>query len=143
VIDWLQQHSASARRYGAVCTGTFLMGAAGLLNDRAVTTHWYYAEELKTRFPSARVHADSIFVRDGALFTSAGVSACIDLALALIEEDHGRPLAVSVALHGSSMSTLPLRRSQATSSTKRLGRTAAICKAAIDCSRRSPSCATA
>jgi transcriptional regulator GlxA family with amidase domain len=99
VIAWLQQHSASARRHGAVCTGTFLLGAAGLIDDQAVTTHWYYAEELRDRFPSARVDADRIFIRDGPLFTSAGVSACIDLALALIEEDHGRDLAVSVARH--------------------------------------------
>jgi transcriptional regulator GlxA family with amidase domain len=99
VIAWLRQRSASARRYGAVCTGTFLIGAAGLIDGRAVTTHWYYADELKARFPSARVDADRIFVRDGPLFTSAGVSACIDLALALIEEDHGRDLALSVARH--------------------------------------------
>lgn len=99
VITWLQQRSASARRHGAVCTGTFLLGAAGLIDGRAVTTHWYYADELRARFLSARVDADSIFIRDGPLFTSAGVSACIDLALALIEEDHGRDLAVSVARH--------------------------------------------
>lgn len=99
VAAWMRHQSALARRYGAVCTGTFLIGAAGLIDGHAVTTHWYYADELRRRFPSARVDADSIFIRDGALFTSAGVSACIDLALALIEEDHGRDLAVSVARH--------------------------------------------
>jgi transcriptional regulator GlxA family with amidase domain len=99
VITWLQKNSASARRYGAVCTGTFLLGAAGLIDRRVVTTHWYYADQLRDRFPSAKVDADRIFIRDGPLFTSAGVSACIDLALALIEEDHGRDLAVSVARH--------------------------------------------
>ena len=99
VVHWLRQHSSSARRHGSVCTGTFLLGAAGLIDQRTVTTHWSYAEELKARYPSARVDADSIFIRDGALFTSAGVSACIDLALALIEEDHGRDLAVAVARH--------------------------------------------
>jgi transcriptional regulator GlxA family with amidase domain len=97
VIAWLQQRSASARRHGAVCTGTFLLGAAGLIDGRAVTTHWQYADELRARFPSTRVEADSIFIRDGPLFTSAGVSASIDLTLALIEEDHGRHLAVAVA----------------------------------------------
>lgn len=97
VIGWLQKCAASARRYGAVCTGTFLIGGAGLIEGRAVTTHWYYADELTANFPSARVSADSIFIRDGPLFTSAGVSACIDLALALVEEDHGRDLALSVA----------------------------------------------
>lgn len=97
VIAWLLQRSACARRYGSVCTGAFLLGAAGLIDGHAVTTHWNYADELRARFPSARVEADSIFIRDGPLFTSAGVSACFDLALALIEEDHGRDLAVSVA----------------------------------------------
>jgi transcriptional regulator GlxA family with amidase domain len=99
VIAWLKQRCESARRYGSVCTGTFLIGAAGLIDRRSVTTHWYYADELRVRFPSAQVEADSIFVRDGPLFTSAGASACIDLALALIEEDHGRDLAVTVARH--------------------------------------------
>ena len=99
VLDWLRQGCSEARRYGAVCTGAFLVGAAGLMDGRKVTTHWYYAEELRARFPEARVDADSIFIRDGPLFTSAGVSAAIDLALALIEEDHGHDLAVSVARH--------------------------------------------
>ncbi len=99
VVAWLQQRSVAARRYGAVCTGAFLVGAAGLIDGRNVTTHWSYADELRTRFPSARVDSDRIFIRDGPLFTSAGVSACIDLALALIEEDHGRDLALSVARH--------------------------------------------
>jgi transcriptional regulator GlxA family with amidase domain len=97
VTAWLRQSSGSARRYGAVCTGAFLVGAAGLIDGRNVTTHWSYAAELSSHFPSAHVDSDRIFIRDGPLFTSAGVSACIDLALALIEEDHGRDLAVSVA----------------------------------------------
>ena len=99
VVAWLRARSESARRYGAVCTGAFLIGATGLIDGRHVTTHWYYADELHKRFPFAHVEPDSIFIRDGRLFTSAGVSACIDLALALIEEDHGRKLAVSVARH--------------------------------------------
>lgn len=97
VTAWLRRRSASARRYGAICTGAFLIGAAGLIDGRSVTTHWAYAGELTARFPSSRVDAEKIFIRDGPLFTSAGVSACIDLVLALIEEDHGRNLAVSVA----------------------------------------------
>ena len=99
VIEWLRQCSRSARRYGAACTGAFLIGAAGLINGRHVTTHWRYAEELRQRYSAANVDPDRIFVRDGKLFTSAGVSACIDLVLALIEEDHGRQLAVAVARH--------------------------------------------
>lgn len=99
VIVWLRQHGPAARRYGAVCTGTFLVGAAGLIDGRHVTTHWYYADDLRARFPTARVDADKIFIRDGPLFTSAGVSACIDLALALVEEDYGHDLALLVARH--------------------------------------------
>jgi transcriptional regulator GlxA family with amidase domain len=97
VIGWLRHGCASARRYGSVCTGAFLLGAAGLIDGHGVTTHWAYADQLRTRFPSSRVDPDRIFIRDGPLFTSAGVSACIDLALALVEEDHGRDLAVAVA----------------------------------------------
>ena len=99
VLDWIREQARSARRYGAVCTGTFLIGDAGLIDGRRVTTHWNYLGELTGRFPFARVEADAIFVRDGALFTSAGVTAAIDLALALIEEDHGRDLALAVARH--------------------------------------------
>ena len=115
---WLRQLSASARRYGAVCTGAFLIGAAGLIDGRNVTTHWSYTDELSARFPLARVDSDRIFIRDGQLFTSAGVSACIDLVLALIEEDHGRDLAVSVARYmvmylkrpgGQSQFSVPLK----------------------------------
>ncbi|MBV8593713.1 MAG: GlxA family transcriptional regulator [Caulobacteraceae bacterium] len=97
VIAWLKRRSTAARRYGSVCTGAFLLGAAGLIDGRRVTTHWFFADDLKARFPAAYVDADSIFTRDGRLFTSAGVSACIDLALALVEEDHGRNLALSAA----------------------------------------------
>ena len=99
VVTWLRKRGPASRRYGAVCTGTFLIGAAGLIDGCHVTTHWYYADDLRARFPAARVDADKIFIRDGPLFTSAGVSACIDLALSLVEEDHGRDLAVSVARH--------------------------------------------
>jgi len=99
VTSWLQQCSRWVRRYGAVCTGAFIVGAAGLIHGRHVTTHWSYAEELRRRCPAAHVDPDSIFVRDGPLFTSAGVSASIDLVLSLIEEDHGRQLAVSIARH--------------------------------------------
>lgn len=96
-IAWLRERAAEARRYGAVCTGAFVLGAAGLLEGRRVTTHWQYADELASRFPGATVEPDRIFIRDGPMFTSAGSSAAIDLTLALLEEDHGRELALWVA----------------------------------------------
>ncbi len=97
VREWIRRTAAQARRYGAVCTGAFLLGEAGLIDGRRVTTHWQYAAELADRYPSAEVDRDRIFVRDGPLFTSAGSSAAIDLALSLIEEDAGRDIALWVA----------------------------------------------
>jgi transcriptional regulator GlxA family with amidase domain len=86
-----------ARRAGAIGTGAFLLGAAGLLDGRRVTTHWQHAAELAQTCPQARVMADHVFVEDGALYSSAGVTAALDLALRLIEDDHGRELARKVA----------------------------------------------
>lgn len=94
---WLRRRAPSSRRYGSVCTGAFFLGAAGLLDGFNVTTHWQHAAELAERFPAAKVVPDQIFVQDGALWTSAGVTAGIDLALKLIEEDHGHDVALSVA----------------------------------------------
>jgi transcriptional regulator GlxA family with amidase domain len=96
-ITWLQRQAPNTRRYGAVCTGAFLLGAAGLLDNKHVTTHWQFARALAEAFPSAIVEPDRIFVRDGRMFTSAGVTAGMDLALALVEEDLGRPAALAVA----------------------------------------------
>lgn len=86
-----------ARRVCSVCTGTFLLAEAGLLEGREATTHWRSCERLAAEFPGIRVRPDPIWVRDGAIWSSAGVTAGIDLALALIEEDLGAPLAVQVA----------------------------------------------
>ena len=97
LIDWLQRQAPKTRRYGSVSTGAFLLGAAGLLDNRHVTTHWYFASALAEAFPAAIVEPDRIFVRDGAMFTSAGVAAGMDLALALVEEDLGRSAALAVA----------------------------------------------
>lgn len=97
VRRWIQDQARQSRRYGSTCTGAFLLAEAGLLSGFRATTHWQYAEQLATRFPDIHVEPDSIFVRDGPVFTSAGVSAAIDLAFSLIEEDHGRALAVWVA----------------------------------------------
>jgi transcriptional regulator GlxA family with amidase domain len=83
----------------SVCTGSFLLAAAGLLDGRRATTHWAYATELARRYPAVDVQADPIFVRDGSTWTSAGVSAGMDLALAMVEEDHDRELALLIARH--------------------------------------------
>lgn len=97
MIDWLGRTAATARRYGSVCTGAFLLGDAGLLAGRRVATHWQYAPLLAERFPDAKVDGDRVFVRDGAMVTSAGSSAAIDLGLSLVEEDLGRDVALFVA----------------------------------------------
>ena len=93
----LRAAARMARRTASVCTGTFLLGEAGLLDGRRVTTHWMFARELQERFPAAQVDADRIFVNDGTLWTSAGMSAGIDLALGMVEADFGAELAAAVA----------------------------------------------
>jgi transcriptional regulator GlxA family with amidase domain len=97
IFDWLKRTAPRARRFGSICTGAFLLGTAGLLDGKRVTTHWELGGELARRNPATQVEIDAIFVRDGKLCTSAGISAGIDLALALLEEDHGRALALKVA----------------------------------------------
>ena len=97
ILDWLRQTAPRARRFGSICTGAFALGAAGLLDGKRVTTHWDFGAELARRHPTAIVDIDPIFIRDGALYSSAGISAGIDLALALVEEDHGHDLALSIA----------------------------------------------
>jgi transcriptional regulator GlxA family with amidase domain len=91
--------SSRCRRVASVCTGAFTLAAAGLLDGRRATTHWRYAARLQREYPSIRVEADRIFCRDGNVWTSAGITAGIDLALALIEEDHGFAIAKGVAQH--------------------------------------------
>jgi transcriptional regulator GlxA family with amidase domain len=86
-----------ARRLASVCTGAFMLAAAGLLDGRRATTHWAHCPDLAQRHPKVRVEADPIYVRDGKVWTSAGVTAGIDLALALVEEDLGREVATAVA----------------------------------------------
>ncbi|MCW2365863.1 transcriptional regulator GlxA family with amidase domain [Sphingobium sp. B7D2B] len=97
VNEWLREQSRQSRRHGSTCTGAFLLAHAGLLAGRRATTHWEYAARLAADFPDILVEPDLIFVRDGPVFSSAGVSAAIDLAFSLIEEDHGRALALWVA----------------------------------------------
>ena len=94
---WLRRWGVRAKRYGSICTGAFTLGHAGLLDGRVVTTHWQNAPRLAALFPHARVEHDRIHSRDGALVTSAGVTAGIDLALTLVAEDHGQALALACA----------------------------------------------
>jgi transcriptional regulator GlxA family with amidase domain len=97
VVKWLRRRAPRARRYGSVCSGAFFLAAAGLLDGKRVTTHWAVAERLAARYPSVIVEPDAIQVRDGKLRTAAGVTAGLDLALSLVEEDLGRPVAMKVA----------------------------------------------
>src|ERR1700739_39433 len=97
LVDWVRQRTKKARRVASVCTGAFLLGASGALDGRRAVTHCSYCVELARRFPAVRVESDPIFVRDGSVWTSAGVTAGIDLALALVEEDLGRATALAVA----------------------------------------------
>ncbi|QGN55760.1 GlxA family transcriptional regulator [Novosphingobium sp. Gsoil 351] len=97
VMRWLNDQAQRSRRYGSTCTGAFVLAEAGLLSGRRVTTHWQYAMRLADQYPDIQVEPDRIFLRDGPVFSSAGVSAAIDLAFSLIEEDHGRALALWVA----------------------------------------------
>ena len=89
--------AARSRRVASVCTGAFLLAGAGLLNGRRAATHWRYADVLQRRYPAVKVDADRIFVNDGGVWSSAGISAGIDLALALVEDDLGMAAARAVA----------------------------------------------
>ena len=95
--DWLQRQARRVRRYGSVCTGAFVLAASGLLDGKRVATHWNSTERLAADYPATCVEPDAIYVQDGQLFTSAGVTAGMDLALAMVEADHGRELALKVA----------------------------------------------
>lgn len=97
VSDWLRKVADKVPRYGSICTGAFLLGRAGLLDGKHATTHWSDAAQLAAQFPLAQVEHDRIHIRDGGLVTSAGVTAGMDLALALVAEDHGPSVALAVA----------------------------------------------
>ena len=94
---WLNRMAVEVRRLGAVCVGVFLLAEAGLLNGRRATTHWKFGRELAARYPGVRVEHDPLWVKDGNVYTSAGISAGIDLALAWVEEDCGAALAHEAA----------------------------------------------
>lgn len=97
VLSWLRTTAAQARRYGSVCTGAFALAATGLLDGRRLTTHWAAVDQLAQAYPSVTIDQDALYVRDGKLRTAAGVTAGLDLALSLVEEDLGREIAMRVA----------------------------------------------
>jgi transcriptional regulator GlxA family with amidase domain len=97
LIRWIRSAARRSRRVTSVCSGSFLLARAGLLEGRTVTTHWASTEELARRHPELRVDPSPIFVRDGDVWTSAGVTSGMDLSLALVEEDLGREIAVEIA----------------------------------------------
>ncbi|MCJ1883890.1 helix-turn-helix domain-containing protein [Pseudomonas sp. LA21] len=97
IASWLVQAAPFAARCASVCTGAFLVAQAGLLEGRPVVTHWRYAELLQRLFPRLQVMPDALFVRDDKFYSSAGVTAGMDLCLSLVEEDHGRALSLRVA----------------------------------------------
>ncbi|MBF4557455.1 GlxA family transcriptional regulator [Pseudomonas sp. p50] len=97
VLSFLRDSVNATRRTASICSGAFVLAQAGLLEGRRATTHWAYARDLQARYPSIRVEEDRIYVVDGSIWTSAGMTAGIDLALAMVEKDHGAELARSVA----------------------------------------------
>jgi len=97
LLSWLRTRAPGIRRIGSVCAGAFLLAAAGILDGRRATTHWELADALAQRYPHISVDGDRIFTQDGNVWTSAGVSAGTDLALAMVEEDHGHALALEIA----------------------------------------------
>ena len=99
LIRWIARAPRSCRRVAAVCTGSFLLAAAGLLDGRRATTHWAFARQLAREHPAVEVDPEPIFVRDGPCWTSAGVTAGMDLALAMVEEDLDRDVALTIARH--------------------------------------------
>lgn len=97
VARWLRDHTSRARRVASVCTGIYALAESGLLEGRSATTHWRYAQDVQELWKGIAVNADAIFIKDGKYYTSAGVTAGIDLCLAFIEEDFGRAVALEVA----------------------------------------------
>jgi len=97
LLRWVTQRASKSRRTASVCTGAYMLAAAGLLDGKRATTHWRHCADLARRYPKLRIETDPIFVRDGDVWTSAGVAAGIDLALAFVEADLGRAMALAVA----------------------------------------------
>jgi transcriptional regulator GlxA family with amidase domain len=97
LVEWVRAMAPQVRRVASICTGAFILAAAGLLNHRRATTHWQFSDLLATLYPAVQVDSNLIFARDGNIYTSGGITAGIDLALALVEEDCGREITLAVA----------------------------------------------
>ena len=97
VTEWIREHASRIRRVASVCTGIYALANTGLLDGMRATTHWKFARDVARRFPRVQVDANALFIKNGRFYTAAGVTAGVDLALALIEEDHGCELALAVA----------------------------------------------
>jgi len=97
LVRWLRERHRDIPRVISICTGAFVLAEAGLLDRRRATTHWQYVDVLRRRYPKARVVDEGIFLRDGRIWTSAGITAGIDLMLAVVEEDHGHSVAMTIA----------------------------------------------
>jgi transcriptional regulator GlxA family with amidase domain len=96
-IAWIAKAGSQARRVASICTGAFLVAEAGLLNGKQAVTHWTFCDRLAREYPKVAVHPEPIFLRDGSIYTSAGITAGIDLSLTLVEEDHGHETALRIA----------------------------------------------
>jgi transcriptional regulator GlxA family with amidase domain len=96
-VSWIAETGARCRRVASICTGAFLLAAAGLLDGKEAVTHWRFCDRLAKEFPKVKVRPEPIFLKDGSVYTSAGITAGIDLSLALVEEDHGHRAALDVA----------------------------------------------
>ncbi|MBT9330026.1 GlxA family transcriptional regulator [Paracidobacterium acidisoli] len=97
LLQWITQAARRSRRIASICTGAFVLAAAGLLDGREAVTHWSFCDRLAREYPAVKVRPDPIFLKDGAIYTSAGITSGIDLSLALVEEDHGHEEALRIA----------------------------------------------
>jgi transcriptional regulator GlxA family with amidase domain len=96
-VSWIAKTARQSRRVASICTGAFLLAEAGLLNGKQAVTHWSFCDRLAREYPSVIVRPEPIYLRDGPIYTSAGITAGIDLSLALVEEDHGHETALKIA----------------------------------------------
>jgi len=96
-VRWIAEAAGRSRRVASICTGAFVLAEAGLLDGKEAVTHWKFCDRLALEYPKVQVKRDPIFLRDGCVYTSAGITAGIDLSLALVEEDHGRQVSLEIA----------------------------------------------